>query len=740
MVGSSSALQRVRSLIDKIAPTDRPLLILGETGTGKEVVARRIHALSGYAEGPFVDVNCGAIPESLVESELFGHVKGAFTGASAYRPGTFSQATKGTLFLDEIGELPVALQPKLLRVLETRLFRPVGSAEPLHFEGRIIAATHRDLRAMVAEGSFREDLYYRLAVFTVELPTLEQRRGDIPDLVRHFALRQPRPLSFSPAALSLLRQQPWPGNIRQLRNLIDQLGVLAETPEIGLAVLEPFLAHAPEPRLREDEIAEALLRLPGDDKLLAAENLLIDHALARCDGNKSAAAKVLGVSRKVIERRLKSRDAPLQRMRDLLDDARLLVDSARYREAIVTLRRCLKLQGEGDGEGEEEALLLFDVYRLLGISLRSVNGWLCAEAQDCYQAALNLGRGDPLERAHLQFGIWGAQLMALDLVKARASAQDMIQHALSQSLGDALGDAYVALANTLFWLGDAEEALACLARCQLLGVDRTEERLGGQGIDLANLALTLEGLAAFRLGSFAQARKALAMLVRRLETQRFHAFNHALTLQGAAWLSCLFEEREATGTHGSALETLSREYGFTFYQGVGQIFRGIHEGWEGEPGVAEAVIQEGYDTLLVRRGGRLFHSFQAWHRALALLAAGRSQEALAAADLGVEVAMQTQDRAYLGELLVVRARARRALGEEEEACQDLYGALSTAQALGSVAARVEAATALAQVLRETGRAAAGTELLTRALRGVALSEAPPLVQRALALLATDADH
>lgn len=187
LIGESLACQRVRQLIERMAPTDRPLLIRGPTGAGKEVVARRVHRLGIQPEAPFVDVNCAAIPENLVESELFGHARGAFTGASNYRAGFFQQVGPGTLFLDEIGELPLALQPKLLRVLETREFRPVGSTDALPFHGRIVAATHRDLAQMVRDGQFREDLYYRLAVFVVELPGLDQRKEDIPALVRHFA-------------------------------------------------------------------------------------------------------------------------------------------------------------------------------------------------------------------------------------------------------------------------------------------------------------------------------------------------------------------------------------------------------------------------------------------------------------------------------------------------------------------------------------------------------------------------
>ncbi|WP_238996087.1 sigma 54-interacting transcriptional regulator [Azotobacter chroococcum] len=349
IVGESTRFRNLLSLVERIAPTSHTLLICGPTGSGKEVVARRVHAQGLHPGQPFVDVNCGAIPENLIESELFGHARGAFTGATGQRPGYFQQVGRGTLFLDEIGELPLALQTRLLRVLETRSFRPIGAGESLRFEGRVVAATHRDLQAMVREGRFREDLYHRLTVFVLEVPGLDQRREDIPALVTHFAARQPRPLSFSEVALERLRQAPWPGHVRQLRNLIDRLGVLALSERIGLAELEPFLAPAQNASAEQDDLADALLALEGDNKLQAAENLLIDRALQRSGGNKSAAAQLLGVSRKVVERRLKSRESRGQDAELLLEEGRRRVEAAEFREAIPPLRRCLDQLSRRDG-------------------------------------------------------------------------------------------------------------------------------------------------------------------------------------------------------------------------------------------------------------------------------------------------------------------------------------------------------------------------------------------------------
>lgn len=318
-IGSSPAFVRLLALVDRLAQSNRTVLIGGPSGAGKEVVAQRLHWQSCGGKQAFVDLNCGAIPAQLIEAELFGCVRGAYTGAVTDRPGVFEMAGNGTLFLDEIGELPLALQPALLRVLETRQFRPVGGSRTRHFGGRVVAATNRDLRQMVQEARFREDLYYRLAVFELQLPTLAERRTDIPALAEHFASHQERPLRFAPDALALLERQPWPGNVRELRNLVDRIAVLSDQVLIDAASLRPYLPAAATPAPASstastmsavpDGLADTLLLLAGENKLAAAEHLLIEHALRCCAGNKSEAARLLGVHRKTIERRLATRHA-----------------------------------------------------------------------------------------------------------------------------------------------------------------------------------------------------------------------------------------------------------------------------------------------------------------------------------------------------------------------------------------------------------------------------------------------
>ena len=224
-------MQLIERMIQKVAPTTRPVLIQGESGTGKEVVARRIQRSSNLAEKPFVTINCAALPEQLVESELFGHTKGSFTGAVADKPGLFEIANGGTLFIDEVGELPLALQPKLLRVLEDGSLRRIGSAKELKVDVRIIAATNRDLKSEVAASRFREDLFYRINVLSLQLPALRDRDGDIDRLIAHFL---PNDWQIDESARQAMQRYSWPGNVRQLNNVIERATIMADGNEITL--------------------------------------------------------------------------------------------------------------------------------------------------------------------------------------------------------------------------------------------------------------------------------------------------------------------------------------------------------------------------------------------------------------------------------------------------------------------------------------------------------------------------
>ncbi len=312
IIGKSAALMHVLALVEKIADTESTVLINGESGTGKELIARALHYNSRRADRSLVTVNCGAIPEELLESELFGHVKGAFTNASHDRQGRFSLADGGTIFLDEIGDMSPNLQVKLLRVLQERTFEPVGSSKTVKVDVRIIAATHQDLPGLIEANRFREDLYYRLNVLPIEVPPLRARIDDIPLLVHHFLdiasqERHSRVDSISDAAMEYMVRFDWPGNVRQLENTIERLAVLSNGSEIAVEDLPKELRDS------DRNIAPVGLALPVDGISLnsAVEQLerdLISQALDRTQWNKNRAAQLLGLNRTTLLEKIKKRN------------------------------------------------------------------------------------------------------------------------------------------------------------------------------------------------------------------------------------------------------------------------------------------------------------------------------------------------------------------------------------------------------------------------------------------------
>ncbi len=298
IVARSPAMVRALEVAEKVAAHPSPVLISGASGTGKELVARLIHRESERANGAFVPVNCGAIPETLLESEFFGYVKGAFTGADRDRSGLFEAANGGTLFLDEVGELPGSLQVKLLRVLQDGEVRRLGGNDSVEVDVRVIAATNRDLEGMVQQGEFREDLYYRLAVVPIHLPALCRRREEIPDLVHHFLKRHRERLGvkvtgISPDAMEGLLSYPWPGNIRELENLLERVVVLADGSEIQTDDLPEDILH-PAPDRAPIDVSDDDLSVKRHSAEL--ERVLIRRALERTGGNKTQAADLLELS------------------------------------------------------------------------------------------------------------------------------------------------------------------------------------------------------------------------------------------------------------------------------------------------------------------------------------------------------------------------------------------------------------------------------------------------------------
>jgi DNA-binding NtrC family response regulator len=303
LMGYCKKMSEVFDLIERVAATDTSAIITGESGTGKELAARRIHALSRRSRQPFLAVNAAAIPEGLVESEFFGHEKGSFTGAIAQHPGCFEQANGGTLFLDEIAEMPMGLQPKLLRVLNDGCVRRLGGRQEYQFDVRVIAATNQDPHRAIGEKRFREDLYYRLAVFTINLPPLRDRRSDIPLIAQHFveefgARHFSRAEGIRESAMECLRQYSWPGNVRELRNVIERAVVLADGPWLETWHFPPYVRE-PD-RLSSEKV---VLRV-GNTTVEDAERELILKTLEQAGNNKAEAARLLGVDVKTIRNKL----------------------------------------------------------------------------------------------------------------------------------------------------------------------------------------------------------------------------------------------------------------------------------------------------------------------------------------------------------------------------------------------------------------------------------------------------
>jgi DNA-binding NtrC family response regulator len=313
IIGEDATLRHVLQQLHRAAATDATVLLEGESGTGKELFARGLHAFSPRAEGPFVAINCAAIPETLLETELFGHEKGAFTGAVARKPGRFELAHRGTLFLDEIGDLPLALQAKILRALEEKRFERVGGTQSLHVDVRVVAATNRNLKQRVAERQFREDLFFRLSVFPIQIPPLRERTRDVVILARHFIDRfcrdlNKKALTLSSAALDDLNSYPWPGNVRELQNCIERAVILCDADTIqprhlNLSFRQPALAASASPWEAinlSGTMAEALRRISAE-----VERRKLEIALSEAAGNVQRVADVLQISYKTVQQKLK---------------------------------------------------------------------------------------------------------------------------------------------------------------------------------------------------------------------------------------------------------------------------------------------------------------------------------------------------------------------------------------------------------------------------------------------------
>ncbi|MFC1881620.1 sigma-54 interaction domain-containing protein [Thermodesulfobacteriota bacterium] len=314
IIGESMTMRGLLSLIKKVAPTDSTVLILGESGTGKELVATSIHDNSERTDQPFIKLNCAAIPEELLESELFGHEKGAFTGATRSKPGKFDMANGGTLFLDEIGDMPYNLQAKVLRILQEQEFYRVGGSRTIKVDVRIIASTNKNLEKMVQEGTFREDLFYRLNVFTLHLPPLRERKEDISLLVDNFLQNSPKKVEISSVALQMLVAFSWPGNIRELQNTIESASVIAENGYIEPAQLPGKITGAFNNPNHTDFKMPA--NIPLDERLQEIEKSMIIEALRKTGGVQVRATELLGINQRSLWHRIKKHNIDVKGLKN----------------------------------------------------------------------------------------------------------------------------------------------------------------------------------------------------------------------------------------------------------------------------------------------------------------------------------------------------------------------------------------------------------------------------------------
>ncbi|MBW1820518.1 MAG: sigma-54-dependent Fis family transcriptional regulator [Deltaproteobacteria bacterium] len=314
IIGESLAMRSLLSLIMKVAPTDSTVLILGESGTGKELVATSIHEQSLRKDKPFIKLNCAAIPEELLESELFGHEKGAFTGATTSKRGKFDMANGGTIFLDEIGDMPFNLQAKILRVIQEREFYRVGGTRTIKVDVRFIASTNQNLEQMVKEGSFREDLFYRLNVFSLHLPPLRERKEDVPLIVDHFLEKSSKPVEISSTALQILITNSWPGNIRELQNTIERASVICDGEFIEPEHLPPSITGAFINN--SEELPSLPANAPLDHRLMEIEKGMIIEALRKTGGIQIRATELLGINQRSLWHRIKKHNIDVKNIKN----------------------------------------------------------------------------------------------------------------------------------------------------------------------------------------------------------------------------------------------------------------------------------------------------------------------------------------------------------------------------------------------------------------------------------------
>lgn len=678
----SPVMRKMLQMAERIAKTRRPLLINGPTGSGKEVLAREIHRQSDNAVSPFIAVNCAAIPESLFESELFGHERGAFTGATQSRDGYMSAVGDGTLLLDEIGDLPLDLQTKLLRVLETNTFTPVGATAPRRFRGRILSATHKDMEKMVGSALFREDLFHRLSVFVLTIPCLKERREDIPLLVKAFSMRQPRQLRFTDDAMKSLSNASWPGNIRQLRNTIDRIAVLSDEDPV---TRQTVLKYADvQPTEASDVIAcivQNLLSLDIENLLVSVEYSLIDEALRKHSGNKSKAAKMLGVHRKTVERRIITNELHWNDINKNYVHAKRCMLNGRHRDASIVFKSILHTLTKVPFSPAVEDLKL-ETLVSLSVCLRTLNGWKNPELSEIYRTALPIARrlDRPASLATIFFGLWASDIVDLELDTALGFAEEYLAQGKKLNSAEIISSAHIAIANCLLWQGNASRCREVLNDFQN-SYRNCLENQKLQGLDLYVYNLMFHSVVSFQMGNISSTLKARDELEALAATEK-HSFTAAIALGTCAWISFLTSEWKACRRFADAAVTLSEQNAFCFYHGFGLLFQGYIIARDGDISEGVRIIQTGRRKMFPC-GGDLFNTVIGQMLGEIFLDTPRQTEGLRHVETSIARGRQRGELLYLSELLTLRARYHRAVGENALAEEDIHEAISIARKLQS---------------------------------------------------------
>lgn len=712
--GTSQAMCGLLNDVARIAKSDLPVMITGETGSGKEVIACLLHRLGCLSGSPFLDVNCAAIPEALIESQLFGHEKGAFTGATSKQDGYFTLASDGLLFLDEVAELPLWQQTKLLRVLETRQYRPVGASLNLHFRGRIVTATHVDIEKRVADKQFREDLFYRLNVVNLRVPSLHERRDDIPYLVKHFCKKNSRNIKFSEKAMILIQKAQWNGNVRELKNMVDKISLMSESDYIDTEEVSKYITICKEecrPSSRVEELAASLLLLDIPNKLEAFEHAAIMAALENSNGNKSSAARELGVHRKYIERRLNNLDARLDEIQQLQLNATKKMGNSQYKEAVKDLRQAVhKFDQRGLPKDLDD--LKLDLLLKLSTCLRSIHGWNNSEVASLYEDTQNLAQmidnPESLNTAH--FGMWVNQLIELDLSSALATTAAYWREGQRINNPNITAQAAIWVANTHFWIGDYHQA--CTALQQFIDLYSHDQRIVIDfGQDQFVYYLMFKSLIAFQMGKVTHSIESLNSLM-SYARQVHHPFSLATALQAGAWFSYKLGKLDDCYHYAKELQEISREHEFPFFEGIAEVFLGHQIAKEGNSKEGKKIIIKGYSHKLNGGKGKLFNSMYGIILGDIAMSSGNYQEGLDNIEETIRISVAQNERCYLAEELVMRGRLKMALKLTDESLDDYQNAIVEAHERCSKAAELKACYELASYHYAKGHESDARKILT----------------------------